>query len=228
MSAPARFWPRYAAWSFDAALIAIPTSVLTATKIATAAEACREQFGKLLTQAAQAMGEALLSGQPLPVVAEALLHDPALRQTMAATQAAAWAVTLPPVIVFAVLGATYHVGSEASARQGSLGKRMTGLVVVDQAGRPLKLLHATARYAAGAASWATLNLGHLLVALPPAHRALHDRLAGTQVLALRPGPLPKWARAWLWFQAAAAVAASAWLAAATAAMAQAALETSLL
>lgn len=206
----------------------MPTLLLTAAKLAAGTGACREQFAQLLTQASQAMGEALLSGQPLPVVAQALLHDPALRHTMAATEAAVLAMTLPPMIVFAVLGAAYHIGSEASGWQGSLGKRLNGLRVVDQAGRPLKLVHATGRYLAGAASWATLNLGHLLVTLPPQHRALHDRLAGTQVLARHPGPLSKGARAWLWLQAALAVAASAWLATRAAAMAQAALENSLL
>lgn len=227
MSAPAGFWPRYAAWSFDALLIAIPTALLTAKKVALGAAACREQFGLLLAQSAQALGDTVFSGQPPRVSAEALLQDPGLRQALAATQAALLATALPPVLVFALLGGAYHIVSEASARKGSWGKRLNGLAVVDAAGRPLKALHAAGRYVAGTASWATLNLGHLLAAWPPHHRALHDRLAGTRVVALRAGRLSKGARAWLWTQAVLAVVASAWLATRAAGMAQAALERSL-
>lgn len=221
---PASFWSRYAAWSFDAALIALPTAVLTARKVAPAVEACRAQFAGVLARAARLFGDALFEGRPPPAVAQALLHDPALRQGVAATEAALLAMALPALLVFVVLGAAYHVGSEASAWQGSPGKRWLGLRVVDRAGRPLKLLQAGARYLAGGASWASLNLGHLLAALPPRHRALHDRLAGTQVLALRPGSLPARAKAWLSLQAVLALMASVWLVSALAAMAQAALE----
>ncbi|MFD0739608.1 RDD family protein [Lysobacter koreensis] len=223
-SAAAGFWARYAAWSLDAALIAIPTSLLTAHKIAPAVDACRSQFAAVLARAARLFGEALFAGQPLPEVAHALVHDPALRQGIAATEAALVAIALPPLLVFALLAAVYHVCSEASAWQGSPGKRWLGLRVADRAGRPLKLLQASARYFAGSASWATLNLGHLLAALPPQHRALHDRLAGTQVLTSRTGTLTTRAKAWLWLQALLALAASIWLGAAFAAMAQAALE----
>jgi hypothetical protein len=38
------------------------------------------------------------------------------------------------------------------------------------------------RHAAGSLSWLTLNLGHLLAALPPHKRALHDWIAGARVV----------------------------------------------
>ena len=56
------------------------------------------------------------------------------------------------------------------------------------------------RNLAGLLSWLSLNFGHALAAVPPQHRALHDYLAGTQVLA-HAAPLPRWARAWLVVQA---------------------------
>ena len=44
----------------------------------------------------------------------------------------------------------------------------------------------------GASSWLTLNLGHALAGFRRDHRALHDLVAGTQVLGR--GPMPRWAR----------------------------------
>ncbi|MND00767.1 hypothetical protein D3C83_194950 [compost metagenome] len=58
-----------------------------------------------------------------------------------------------------------------------------------------------------------LNLGHALAGWRHDRRALHDLIAGTQVLA--DGPMPRWARAWLQLQAlvfgALLLAAIAWL-----------------
>ena len=84
--------------------------------------------------------------------------------------------------------------------------------MVDERGGRIGLVRAAQRHLAGALSWLTLNVGHLLAAIPPRRRSLHDRIAGTQVVqAANAGPLPAWARAWLALLALAAVAALAWL-----------------
>jgi uncharacterized RDD family membrane protein YckC len=62
------------------------------------------------------------------------------------------------------------------------GKMMTGLRVVDTRGRPPGYLRAALRAAAGAVGTALAGLGLVPMALDPARRALHDRLASTRVV----------------------------------------------
>lgn len=62
------------------------------------------------------------------------------------------------------------------------GKMMTGLRVVDTRGRPPGYLRASLRAAAGAAGTALAGLGLIPMALDPARRALHDRMASTRVV----------------------------------------------
>ena len=82
----------------------------------------------------------------------------------------------------------------------------------DDAGARLSWIRAALRQAAGGLSWITLNIGHLVAALPPRHRALHDAIAGARVMQAGAMPrLPGWARAWLAAQAFAGIAATAWL-----------------
>src|SRR5690606_26061153 len=102
-----------------------------------------------------------------------------------------------------------------------------GLRVTDRAGRPPSLPRSLSRHLAGAASWLTLNLGHALAALPPRQLALHDRFAGTRVVAASGAPLPGWARLWLAAVAAAGLAATAWLALAASRAMQAGLDRAL-
>ena len=96
---------------------------------------------------------------------------------------------------------TGHVLGVASPLQGSPGKRVFSLKVVDPAGGRPSFARAAGRHLAAGLSWLTLNIGHLL-ALPAPHRALHDRIAGTRVL--RDGEarrLPRAAAAWIALQA---------------------------
>ena len=62
------------------------------------------------------------------------------------------------------------------------GKMMTGLRVVDTRGRPPGYLRASLRASAGALGTALAGLGLIPMALDPARRALHDRLASTRVV----------------------------------------------
>lgn len=228
-AAPAAFATRGVAWSLDAALVA-PLALLLAWRwLAPAAADWVAGVEALLHHGGRALGEALLAGTPLPRLTVALLRDPVLVDAVAATQAASWALAWPAAAAFALVGAAYHAVAECSAWEATAGKRLLGLRVRDRHGRRLRPGRALLRHGAGALSWATLNLGHLLAASAPRHLALHDRCSGTRVVACARADarLPRWASAWLAGLAVAALAATAWLATAAAAIMRAALELAL-
>lgn len=193
---------RYAAWSLDAAMVALP--LLAALRGALRPR--WQALGPALEALIDAMLRALLQAAPgLPSPA-ALAADPAV----AAFVSALGAALLPTMVVFACAMGAWGAGFEAW-RGATPGKRALGLRVADARGGPLAGWRHPLRQVAGLASWLTLNLGHLLAALPPRRQALHDRIAGARVEG-EAGALPGWARAWLWLQAALACAALAWLA----------------
>ena len=65
----------------------------------------------------------------------------------------------------------------------TIGKQLVGVRIVDHRGRvPIGLSRAFLRLAAYSISSVSFGLGHILVALRPDHRALHDLLAGTWVV----------------------------------------------
>ena len=102
---------------------------------------------------------------------------------------------------------------------------MLRLRACDLSGGRLGLARASGRYLSGALSWATLNLGHLMAAVPPAHLALHDRASHTRVVAHAPqARLPAWAWAWLGLLAVAGLGVTAWLSQWAAVIMQTALE----
>jgi uncharacterized RDD family membrane protein YckC len=189
-SRPASFWQRSVAWSIDTALIAPVAWVLAGPWMEAPTRAFGIRAQALLDATGQTLGEGVVNGAP------SLLDASTLAESIAATHSAFWALVWPLLFAYAVLGAVYHVACECSSWQGSVGKRLLGLHVSDGRGRPLTLGPASARYIAAGLSWATLNLGHLMAAMPPTHRALHDRLSGTRVTASADG-LPGWAWAWL-------------------------------
>jgi len=222
----AGFWQRAAAWSLDAALVAPLSGWLAWPWIAAPAQAWLDQVRALLQHTGQTMGAAILDGAPVPRLAITLLHDPTLHQATAAIRSATWAMAWPALLAFALLGAIYHVAGECAPWQASPGKRLLGLHAADRHGRRLGPGRALMRYFAGALSWATLNLGHLMAAAAPEHLALHDRCSGTRVRAARAG-LPRWACAWLALLAIAGLVASTWLAQVASTVIQAALERAL-
>lgn len=224
---PAGFWQRYAAWSLDAALLAIPTWLLAHGAIASSLPAWR-RFGDALTSLfGNALQAAVAGASPLQA-GLGMLSDPALRTASGLLHAALWSTLALPVAVFVALAFAWHLGFERSRWHASPGKRALRLRVTDAAGGVPPLANALARFWAGGLGWLTLNLGHAMAALPPAHLALHDRLSGTRVLAVADGrALPAWARAWLWLQLAAFVAANAWLLMRVEAALQAALDAAL-
>jgi uncharacterized RDD family membrane protein YckC len=154
----------------------------------------------------------MLAGTRLPELSLGLLHEPRLHAAAAALQHAMWQLAWPLLLGYALLAAPWHVLGEASRWQGSPGKRALGLAVTDRAGARPAFARAALRHAAALLSWLTLNLGHLLAALPPRREALHDRIAGARVLHVRgQARLPGWARAWLVLQVLAGLGLLGWL-----------------
>ncbi len=222
----AGFWQRGVAWSIDATLIAPLAGLLAWPWVEASARAWTGRVQALLRDAGQTMAESIVDGVPLPRLATALLHDPVLREAIAATRSASWSLAWPALLAFALLGAAYHVACECSPRQASVGKRLLGLRACDRDGRRLHAGRAAARHFAGALSWATLNLGHLMAIMAPRHLALHDRCSGTRVVSDRGAPsrLPVWAWAWLGLLALAGLTATVWLGGTAASILRTALE----
>jgi uncharacterized RDD family membrane protein YckC/type II secretory pathway pseudopilin PulG len=81
-----------------------------------------------------------------------------------------------------VVSAIYFAAMESSAWQATLGKRALGIKVADMDGRRIGFPHALGRWLAAALSYLTLLVGFLMAAFTERKRALHDYVAGTQVV----------------------------------------------
>jgi uncharacterized RDD family membrane protein YckC len=81
-----------------------------------------------------------------------------------------------------VVVALYHTVCEASAMQGSLGKKMFRLVVVDADGRRLSIGRALLRNAGKFVSGFVILIGYLSVLWDPLKQAWHDKWAKSYVL----------------------------------------------
>ena len=82
---------------------------------------------------------------------------------------------------FAMRGA-YFATMHSSGWQATLGKRAIGIKVTDDAGNRLTFVHALGRWFASALSFLTVYIGFLMAAFTDRKRALHDIVAGTQVV----------------------------------------------
>ncbi len=89
-------------------------------------------------------------------------------------------VSLLPFLLFGQW--LYHAAFESSAWQATPGKRLLGLRVLDEEGRPLAFGRASARYVARWASGLLFNLGYVMAAFTARKQALHDLIAGTIVV----------------------------------------------
>jgi uncharacterized RDD family membrane protein YckC len=210
--APAGAWRRYAAWSLDFALLATLTTGLTWPGLIAIWATATSEWTRLSTLLGRALADGMLQPQSPETLASDLLGDPGVQAAAAGLEHAIAQLLLAWLLCYALLAALYHVGFERSRWQGSPGKRLLGLRVVDaHDDRPVATARLTMRHLAGALSWLTLNLGHALALLPPRRRALHDWLSGTRVVSeTGSDALPAWARAWLALQVVAIFASIAW------------------
>jgi uncharacterized RDD family membrane protein YckC len=194
--------------------------------MATPMQAWTTQARELLQHAGRILARAILDGTPLPRLAATVLHDPGWTPMLAAIRATGWAVAGPALLAFVLLWAILHLLGECSPWQASPGKRGLGLHVADSGGRRIGPGRSLLRFGAGALSWLTLNLGHLMATAPPDHLALHDRCSGTRVRAAH-DRLPRWALAWLALLAIAGLVGGAWLSQLASEVVRAALERAL-
>ncbi|HVR80598.1 MAG TPA: RDD family protein [Luteimonas sp.] len=214
---PAGFLARHAAWSLDAAIVAVASLLLTKQAIVAGAASLRAEWAQFVQIVATRMADALGQLVDPAGLAAQLMQDAPLRSAAAAVEAALRTLLLPPTLAFAILAALYWIGFERSVWQATPGKRALALQVTDLDGRRLGVGQAAARHFAGALSWLTFNLGHALAAVPPQKRALHDYVAGTRVIHARAvrgdgdPRLPVWAKAWIALQVVAGFALVAWL-----------------
>jgi len=210
--APAGAWRRYAAWSLDFALLATLATGLTWPRLVAIWGTATSEWTRLSTLLGRALADGMLQPQSPKTLASDLLGDPGVQAAAAGLEHAIAQLLLAWLLCYALLAALYHVGFERSRWQGSPGKRLLGLRVVDaHDDRPVATARLTVRHLAGALSWLTLNLGHALALLPPRRRALHDWLSGTRVVSeTGSDALPAWARAWLALQVVAMFALIAW------------------
>lgn len=76
----------------------------------------------------------------------------------------------------------YEALLTSSSWQGTIGKRILGLKVVDDAGRPIGFGRATGRHFAKIVSSMIFGIGYIMAAFTDKKRALHDMIAGTVVM----------------------------------------------
>ncbi len=193
---PARFWPRYAAYSLDLVLLAPLAVALAAKPLISAFDA----FNALLLATETAMQRAFEAGHfGLLDLAEALRADPQLHEAMVLGISDVMSGVLLGLGLSVLALAAWFIGFEASPWQATPGKRVLHLQVQDKAGGHVSLGRAALRFVGAAPSWLLLHLGHAFAMWREDGRALHDLIAGTRVVALQE-PMPAWARAWLALQ----------------------------
>jgi uncharacterized RDD family membrane protein YckC len=85
-------------------------------------------------------------------------------------------------LLYYVAAGLYYSLMESSRNQATLGKMALGIKVVDRGGDRLSFPHALGRWFAASLSYLTLYIGFLLAAFTQNKQALHDMVAGTQVV----------------------------------------------
>ncbi|QWP77404.1 RDD family protein [Lysobacter sp. K5869] len=211
-SPPAGFWPRYAAWSLDAVLIAALTCLLGAGHWRRLIEQGSRAHADLNARLAEAMASSASDDLAFGGFLGRLGEQPQVHAAATAATSAWIGLVLGWLLVYAALGLLYEVGFVAfTPWRATPGKRALGLYVAARDGGELGPVRAALRYLGGSLSWLTLNLGHLLAAGKPEHLALHDRLAGASVRRRGAARMPAWGWAWLVLQVAATLAACVWL-----------------
>ena len=210
---PANLKERYVAWSLDVACLLVPLLLLASSRLQHDIASANAAIGSLTQALPRLMEGAIANPQPDTMqMAQAWLADPLLASGVAGLQAAVGDMLMTPMLLYVLLALVWSVGFESSSWQATPGKRALGLVVEGADGKSLTTGHALQRFLASSLSWLSLNLGHAMVALPPKHLALHDRISDTRVLRERSdSSLPAWAWGWLILQGAAALTAFLWL-----------------
>ncbi|MGY0505714.1 RDD family protein [Luteimonas sp. e5] len=180
----AGLWPRAVAWLLDAGLLLVCAVLLCAPCLPPRWLAVDAAWSGL----AQAMVRQMVALAASPaqdfasLLAEMRAASAPLLEALTQLRTRLWSLLAAPLGLFLLLAAVVWPWLESRVGGATLGKRALGLHVVDDTGARLSFARALARHLAGALSWLSLNIGHLLALSGPDHRALHDRLAGTRVV----------------------------------------------
>lgn len=237
---PAGFARRCVAWSLDASAVGLVALLVCRRSLregmeaaamawSSMAETTARQLAGWVDAAAGGGGTGTIGVSGAGALLRAALADPGLRAAAGQLQAALFQLVAPPLAAFVALFLCWCVGFERSPLRATPGKRALRLQVADAQGGAAASGKLLLRFLAGTLSWLSLNIGHMMAALPPSFTALHDRVSGTRVHrdAGIAAHLPGWARAWLAMLCAALLLAGARLALWMSAGLQAALERAL-
>jgi len=86
------------------------------------------------------------------------------------------------LIVFFIGYWLYEALLTSSSWQGTIGKRVLRLKVVDEAGNRISFARSTGRFFAKVVSYFIMYIGFIMVAFTDRKRGLHDMMAGTLVM----------------------------------------------
>ena len=89
-------------------------------------------------------------------------------------------------LVVGCIGLLYQALLESSSWQGTIGKKLIGLVVTDINGNRISFLRALGRNLAKFVSYIILLIGFIMAAFTKKKQALHDMMAGTLVVKKQP------------------------------------------
>lgn len=183
--AHAGFARRTLAWCIDAAIV-LPFA-LGLTYFIERAVPWVQTLNALQDEVNSRAMLAAIDGTDFVSFVMSLRNDPVIESGAHALIAQSLHISVVFALAFAALSACWHIPGEAGVARGSMGKKLLGLQVIDgRTGKGLTIQQALLRHLAGTASWLSLNLGHLMAALPPDYTALHDRMTGTRVITRAP------------------------------------------
>lgn len=153
----AGFWIRALANFIDGLVLVIPAMVINSMVYQAVLGMSRREHQQAMTEIYGALGEFYFYEVPLEVN-----------------------VWVYPISL--VVGLLYSAVLTASSWQGTVGKKMLGLQVVDLDGNRLTAGRAIGRYFAYFASSVTLYIGYIMVGLTDNKQGLHDKIAKTYVV----------------------------------------------
>ena len=87
-----------------------------------------------------------------------------------------------PALIHALVGMAYFVLLETSSWQGTLGKHLLGMKVVNESYQKLSLQEAALRYLSKYLSDLILCLGYIWIIFDSKKQGWHDKIAGTYVI----------------------------------------------
>ncbi|AZB41577.1 RDD family protein [Bacillus sp. FJAT-42376] len=89
------------------------------------------------------------------------------------------------VFIALLLYVGYDIYMPATNWQGTIGKKLVGIKIVDQNGEKLTGGKSALRFLGSAVSYATFGIGYLITAFTPKKQALHDLMVKTYVIQSR-------------------------------------------